>query len=213
MFRFSLPTPVIQLVIFFLGILIVFADYELIRYVDATISGLPKIVLSYVTYIGEAWPWITFFSLILAFSCFVSKSYKKYYVRPALFSIMNMLSVGAMLNLVKFVCGRPRPKHFLVDGIQAFDPLQWKNPFALSFPSGHSQAIWSAAVCLSLFWPRYRVYFMVMAAIVALTRFLLIQHYMSDVIAGSLFGFLGSLWFYQKYAHAYFHGSQVPHNK
>lgn len=209
MFQFYIPTPVIQMILLFLGFLIVWGDYIIIRFVDQTISGVPKEIMQYLTQVGEAWPWFTLFVLVIAFSSFVSKNYQKYYVRPAVFSIVNMLAVGIALNITKFMFGRPRPKHFLVEGTMAFDPIQLQNPFGLSFPSGHSQAIWSAAVCLSLFWPRYRGHFIVLAIIVSLTRFFLAQHYLSDVIVGALFGFTGSLLFYQKYAEHFLHGKHI----
>jgi len=54
-----------------------------------------------------------------------------------------------------------------------------------SFPSGHTTTIMSLAFGLSVLFPRYWVILVSSAVVVALSRVLLIQHYLSDVIVAT----------------------------
>lgn len=204
-FRFQYSVPLIQLVVIIIGFLTAYGDYPLIIGVHKNIQGFMKEVLEYVTQLGLALPWLTVFILFIMFGMFVGKNFWKYYCIPALFSIINMLSVGTVLNVIKIAVGRLRPKYFLNDHMSFFHPMSLESPFGLSFPSGHSQAVWSAAVCFGLMWPQYRKIFMGIAAVVSLSRFLLTQHYLSDVLVGAMLGFYGSLYFYKRYGARFLH--------
>lgn len=103
------------------------------------------------------------------------------------FLVAAVAITGVAASLIKNVIGRARPKHFEDLGAAAFHPFSFDYDFA-SFPSGHATSIFAVAAVAAIFWPRARVYIFLAAAWIAATRFLIGSHYLSDVIAGALFG-------------------------
>ncbi len=117
------------------------------------------------------------------------------------YSLLLFLSVavsGIAAILLKGVFGRARPGLFLQEGIYGFHPFQidyiWN-----SFPSGHATTALSAACTLALCFPRFRVLFFTAGFLIAISRVILIQHYPSDIIAGSVLGFLTTLLLYNRF--------------
>lgn len=85
--------------------------------------------------------------------------------------------------------------HPAEDMLNTDTPLYGFYPFSgeQSFPSGHSQAIFSAMVALGILFPRHRWWFIGIATMVAFSRVATYQHFLSDVIAGSAIGTLVTL--------------------
>ena len=65
-------------------------------------------------------------------------------------------------------------------------------PISYSFPSGHTLSSFAAAEMLSLYFTQYRLVFMSIAFLIALSRLYLYVHYPTDVIAGFILGLLCS---------------------
>lgn len=111
--------------------------------------------------------------------------------------LKSLILVGIAMPIIKFCVGRQRPhltapdyisnsfNHFTVD-------WHWH-----SFPSGHSQVLFTVATVLLLIWPKQKYYFLALAAIFALTRVTIQQHFLSDVIGGAWVAYLGTLWIYE----------------
>ena len=57
-----------------------------------------------------------------------------------------------------------------------------------SFPSGHSTTAGALAAILAVLWPSARIPFFIAGAWIASTRFVIGAHFLSDVIAGFIFG-------------------------
>ena len=94
---------------------------------------------------------------------------------------------GLAVFALKIACDRPRPPAGLAAlGVEVSAPLGV--PPDRSFPSGHAQTAFAAAVYLSLLFPRGAVLFLALAALVGLSRVALGVHYPSDVLAGALIG-------------------------
>jgi membrane-associated phospholipid phosphatase len=107
---------------------------------------------------------------------------------------------GLTADVLKFILGRARPKLFLQQGIYGFDLFGWHLEHAWqSFPSGHSATALSAALSLSLLFPRFRPAFIAAAMLIAASRVVLCQHYLSDVVAGSALGVATFALLYQRY--------------
>ncbi|SDG67553.1 phosphatase PAP2 family protein [Roseospirillum parvum] len=104
------------------------------------------------------------------------------HARSWVFMLANMLAAGILLHVIKLTVGRPRPKHLIDDGTYfGFEPFSGFN----SFPSGHSQAIFSALIALAFMVPKYTKWLMGLAVLVALSRVGVSAHYLSDVVMGS----------------------------
>lgn len=107
-------------------------------------------------------------------------------VRAWGFMVLSMLLSGVLIHVLKFATGRVRPE----DMLNTDTPLYGFYPFSgeQSFPSGHSQAIFSAMVALGILYPRHRWWFIGIASLVAFSRIATFQHFLSDAIAGSAIG-------------------------
>lgn len=65
-------------------------------------------------------------------------------------------------------------------------------PISYSFPSGHTLSSFAAAEMLSMYFTQYKLIFIAMALLIALSRLYLYVHYPTDVIAGIIIGVLCS---------------------
>jgi membrane-associated phospholipid phosphatase len=113
-------------------------------------------------------------------------------LRAALFVIASMIASGLLINLIKVIVGRSRPKMLVNEGIADYTPFaRWYDD--CSFPSGHSQSIWAAMIALAWIFPRWRVPLLLFAVVVSSSRVIVGAHYASDVIAGAFFAFAVAL--------------------
>lgn len=106
------------------------------------------------------------------------------YGRSALYAFLVMASSGLLVNLLKYLIGRVRPRHLFEQGLYGFEPLntQWGMN---SFPSGHSQAIFAAMMALFFIYPRYDAAYLLLAFLIALSRIMITVHYLSDTVMGA----------------------------
>ena len=113
-------------------------------------------------------------------------------LRAALYVIASMVASGLLINLIKVIVGRSRPKLLVNEGIADYTPFdRWYDD--CSFPSGHSQSIWAAMIALAYIFPRWRVPLLLFAVVVSSSRVIVGAHYASDVIAGAFFAFAVAL--------------------
>jgi membrane-associated phospholipid phosphatase len=115
-----------------------------------------------------------------------------------LFLFCTVAVSGLSADLLKFIFGRARPKLLLEQGIYGFGFFHTEHAWT-SFPSGHSATAMSAALTLSLIFPRYRPGFFAAALLIAASRVVLDQHFLSDVVAGSMLGIVTVVLLYQRY--------------
>jgi lipid A 4'-phosphatase len=103
------------------------------------------------------------------------------------FALAALCVNGAVVNLLKFAIGRQRPRDLFASGAYGFEPFDLS--FAMhSFPSGHSQAIWTVATALALAAPRWRVPLFAAATVISLGRAVSTKHYAADVLVGAFLG-------------------------
>ncbi|NPA04012.1 MAG: phosphatase PAP2 family protein [Epsilonproteobacteria bacterium] len=114
-----------------------------------------------------------------------------------LYLFFSVFLSGVLVAIPKILIGRPRPKLFFQG--ESFYPqwLEFKGSL-WSMPSGHSATAFAVGVGLALLYPRYRWFFIALAALVAISRVVLTKHYLSDIIVGALIGGLTSWWLYRK---------------
>ncbi|MBY0430039.1 MAG: phosphatase PAP2 family protein, partial [Rhodospirillales bacterium] len=109
------------------------------------------------------------------------------YAHAAAFLFLSVAASGLLVNAMKFLIGRMRPRHLFESGLYGFIPFNhvWSMN---SFPSGHSQTIWAAMTALLFILPRYDVLWLLVAVLVSLSRLVTTVHYFSDVLFGSYLG-------------------------
>ena len=107
---------------------------------------------------------------------------------------------GLAANLVKLCIGRIRPQSLEVATVDLSATFTGLFRFAgggsshQSFPSAHTATAIGLAIALSAAYPRGRVWFFVMAALVGLQRIQTSAHYPSDVFAGAAVGWIAASW-------------------
>ncbi|MGC2854602.1 phosphatase PAP2 family protein [Novispirillum sp. DQ9] len=102
--------------------------------------------------------------------------------RSASYVLATMAVSGVLVQALKLSIGRLRPKYLFENGAYGFEPFSGAN----SYPSGHSQVIWSVMIALWFVYPRYRAAYVVVALLVSLSRVATTVHFLSDTVMGSV---------------------------
>ncbi|MCC6912250.1 MAG: phosphatase PAP2 family protein [Rhodospirillaceae bacterium] len=118
---------------------------------------------------------------------------KRKELRAWLFMIASMASSGIFINVLKFAFGRQRPKFLFDGGTNDFLPFGGISIADSSFPSGHTQSIWTAMLALSFLFPPLRPLFLAIATAVAMSRIVVGAHYLADVVASVFIAFAAVL--------------------
>lgn len=90
-------------------------------------------------------------------------------------------------GIIKHIVRRARPYNK-----QTRIKLLIAKPISYSFPSGHTLSSFAVAEVLSMYFVKYKLIFMAIACLIALSRVYLFVHYPTDVIAGIILGVLFS---------------------
>jgi len=130
------------------------------------------IFFNIITYVGSS------IFLILLILLFWFKNKKKLSIHLLFAFILDTIS----LIIFKWIFLRPRP-------FETF-PLGIEFEIGPSFPSGHSQQVFSGMFILSRYYKKYQVLFYVLAILVSLSRIFLGLHYPLDVLIGSVNGII-----------------------
>lgn len=100
---------------------------------------------------------------------------------------------GLIVDILKFIFGRARPKLFFEQGIYGVKLFGTEHLY-FSMPSGHSATAFSLAVGVALFFPRFAIAAFGVAILIAFSRIAITAHYLSDVVAGAYIGAAFALW-------------------
>jgi membrane-associated phospholipid phosphatase len=143
---------------------------------------------------GANWPieWITkmgwggmYLSSLLILTLFFRYVYKKPLWEARFWFLCLCVAVpGLICFLLKVVLGRARPELLLIEEIYGFYGFKTHPPF-WSFPSGHTTTIMGLVFGLSILFPRHSYVLMLIGLMVAISRLLLISHYLSDIMIAS----------------------------
>jgi len=103
-----------------------------------------------------------------------------------------LMMAGFFLRLFKFLFGRLRPhaSPFSTHDEFLFFTHDWNYQ---SFPSGHTQVLFTVATMLCVLDQKRRVVWFSLALILSLTRVMTYSHFLSDIVAGAFTGMAGSL--------------------
>ncbi|MEM8728176.1 MAG: phosphatase PAP2 family protein [Chlamydiota bacterium] len=101
-------------------------------------------------------------------------------------SVSQCFSV-AVTRVSKVLIGRARPTIFLKKGVYGFHGLEWDRQYH-SFPSGHTLTAFTLATSFTYLFPKFRNLFYSLATLLSLSRTVLFDHYLSDLIATAAVG-------------------------
>ena len=121
-----------------------------------------------------------YFILLLAF-------FRKYWETLMLFTGTAVASI--VTQIIKRSLALPRPARVFSENDQLYLVPGIDIHFHHSFPSGHSTTAFAIYFGLALLYPKQRWLFTIVAVIVAFSRVYLSQHFLEDILAGSVIGF------------------------
>ncbi len=149
-----------------------------------------------ITVAGDAIVWLAFGTIFIVF--YGGKESRK---RLIIF-LLTMAVGGLCLNLTKEYFDRDRPSiRFAheVDSGKIVVHTPYKRHGYRSFPSGHSQAAFTAAGFFIFFYRKKTILLLTAATLTAFSRVYLGVHFPADIIAGSIMGILISYLSYRLY--------------
>jgi len=172
-----------------------FADRQIATYFYTMEHNSFKSFFHFMTRFGKS-EWYLVPSILL-FWYFKKKGYLKY-AKMAWYIFMTNVVAGVGVWLIKVPFGRARPKLYLKDNLYGFEWFEINHKLT-SFPSGHTITAISTAVAMSLLFPKYRYFFIPFGVIVAFSRVVGSNHYLSDVIFASFLGYMVAVMLYKYY--------------
>jgi len=100
--------------------------------------------------------------------------------------MLSTMAVGGLVVLVlKRSVARARPELYFEKGIYGLGESFSRSQLFNSFPSSHTYAAFAVAVVLGILAPRWRWVFLLLAALVAVSRLVNLDHYLSDVMTAA----------------------------
>lgn len=170
--------------IMFLGLITFNFDSEIVKLVSSIrINSLDNFFLG-LSVVSSG---VIIFFILTSLFFFGSHGEKRKLILPLWFTIFLSVVVSFLL---KSMVQRQRPFQLGIisapEILQKVSHLTWN----FSFPSFKTMLVFSAIPILSKVFPRSKYVWIVFALLVALSRVYLGMHFLSDVIAGGLIGYL-----------------------
>lgn len=183
--RLPLPVSVLLTLPIVVAVLVLFADEQLARWIDDEIRGTAVFTAAnWWTEIGRS-NWTFIAAGVALVVGLLSKRTRL--AGGALLLAATVGASGILVNLVKMLVGRARPKMLAEEGTLAFAPFSvgydWN-----SFPSGHATTALAIAGTFWMIDPSRRWLWLALGISVAATRVLLNAHYAGDILAGGVLG-------------------------
>ncbi|MCH9764029.1 MAG: phosphatase PAP2 family protein [Gammaproteobacteria bacterium] len=181
--------------------------FVLFLYIDAPVAlffhhielGSIQPLSEGVTILGEIKPLLGIL-LVSAVVCRYLLHWRQWEMRAWFLCLCTFIPSALVLGL-KIIFGRARPELLFTQGIYGFQWMQYSRPF-WSFPSGHTATLMGCVFGLCIVWPRYRWVFLSIGFVVMLSRVLLLQHYISDVMVSAYLACI-EVWVLQFMLHRY----------
>lgn len=175
-----------------------FLDHALIVWGDALPDNVHSL-FRWITRWGESdWiliPSLTGAGLAWLLSLATRDRLRDWAKQLLIVSSFIFLGVGVpslVATLLKRIIGRARPQEWTAEAPLSFTPWNWSAYSYQSFPSGHSTTAFSLALTIAFLWPRSFWPMLGVAALIAISRIVLGQHYVTDITAGAVLGTLGA---------------------
>lgn len=99
----------------------------------------------------------------------------------------SLVAAGFICEILKIILGRARPELWFAHTFYGFYGFSLSHAYN-STPSGHATIVFVLATVISLVRPSWQILGWTIAIIVGITRILLNQHYLGDVLLGAYLG-------------------------
>src|SRR4030066_2517699 len=136
-------------------------------------------LMPWLSYLGKGWIQALFCFFIIAIGLIIKKDEK--IVNAGKMGIYAVAASGVLIQVIKHIIGRPRPKILEAFGFTLGPSLI---PGFDSFPSGHATSSFAFAYTLTTFFPWMRYLLYGYALLVSISRIYVGAHFPSDVFAG-----------------------------
>lgn len=166
-------------------LLIVFSIFLLDRHIASVMQALPIAVKLIAKELSQVIDPATVLVLVPLSLLFIKKSQLLYFRITSL--IVSIAVAVALVYCLKGIFTRTRPDLFLNGGLYRFFTFHFSTSY-YSFPSSHAASAGALSCGIALIFPKYKKTWIVLGAIFAMTRVVLNQHFLSDVIAGYTLG-------------------------
>lgn len=137
-------------------------------------------VFRWLTHIGDGL-FAVFLILVLLFF---------YRIRYGIGLLLAFASSGILSQLAKRTIAAPRPRSYFLDfeSLNLIPGLYYSSSF--SFPSGHTATAFAVFTFLALLTRNkaLQVFYLLLAALIGISRVYLLQHFLVDVVTGALLG-------------------------
>lgn len=161
----------------------------------------PLAMIAYEVQFQERFPWLLWvtnlgigvlYIVLIAFIALVLRFVvrNKLWERRIWFLWFCVVVPNMVCLALKMLVGRARPDMLFSADLYGFYGFQ-KNAAFWSFPSGHTTTIMALMFGLSALFPSYLLGFILFGSLVACSRIMLLQHYLSDVLAAAYLALLG----------------------
>jgi lipid A 4'-phosphatase len=151
------------------------------------LTGRLGLTYGYLTLTGLGFVTLQWGGLLPRLRPFASRMRARAAVPAFLF--LSIAASGVIVDILKVVFGRARPKLLFQSDIFGFTWLGWHADH-WSFPSGHSATIVALMTALWYLRPHHVLFYILGAAIVAGSRVAVGAHYLGDALAGALIAVL-----------------------
>lgn len=139
-------------------------------------------LLYWFTKLGLGILYLLGFLLAALWFRFVSKN--KLWEERCWFLWLAVVFPSVLCLILKVLAGRARPDLWFGWQVFGFYGVKF-NAFYWSFPSGHTATMMGLVFGLALVFPKYDIFWMVFGLLVAISRVLLVQHYLSDIVGAA----------------------------
>ena len=139
-------------------------------------------ILEWVTNLGNSKIYLVLFFVTALFFRYLKANVL--WEQRAWFLWLCVALSNVVCGVVKVILGRARPDLWLQFHEYGFTLFKMDR-LHMSFPSGHTTTMMSVVFGLAVLFPRYWVVLVLSGVLVALSRVLLLEHYLSDVLAAT----------------------------
>jgi membrane-associated phospholipid phosphatase len=122
---------------------------------------------------------------------------KKNEAKRAIYIFWVNVIAGLGVIFIKFIFGRARPKMFFEESCYGFNWFEVSHKLT-SFPSGHTITVFSTAFAMGYLFPKYKYIFLIFATLVAFSRVIGTNHFVSDVIFSVYLGYMVATVLYRR---------------
>lgn len=167
------------------GIALLFLDGLLVVILETWRGHALALVALSVPDLGRSWSFLV--TAILFLAAFRISSGNHRFTDKALFVINASSAAGFAADVLKLVFGRPRPRSPLAAETDVFHWFDGSDGLG-SFPSGHAAVTAALAGSLAHLYPEHRLAIFSTAIVIASTRVIVGDHYLSDALFGFALG-------------------------